>query len=204
MKYLFIDTSSSFVNIYIIEDSNVLVYKKIETLKDMANSIMPLIRDSFNEVDFDIKDIDKIFVTVGPGSFTGVRVGITVAKTISWSLNIPVYPISTLEYLASIDCNCNKIISIIDARRGNVFVGFYDSNLNKLATEKLVRYDSLNIADDTIVVSYDGVYDSTISKVDIVKLINKHLNDKDINPHKLVPNYLKKTEAEENFNDQIL
>lgn len=201
MKYLFIDTSSSFVNIYIIKDSNVLVYKKIETLKDMANSIMPLIRDSFNEVDFDIKDIDKIFVTVGPGSFTGVRVGITVAKTISWGLNIPVYPISTLEYLASIDSNCNKIISIIDARRGNVFSAVYDLNLNKLATEKLVSYDSLNIADDTVVVSYDGVYDSTISNVNILKLINKHLDDKSINPHKLVPNYLKKTEAEENLND---
>ena len=201
MKYLFIDTSSSFINIHIIEDSKVLVYKKVETLKDMANSIMPLIRDSFNEVDFDIKDIDKIFVTVGPGSFTGVRVGITVAKTISWGLNIPVYPISTLEYLASIDTNCNKIISIIDARRGNVFSAVYDSNLNKIVTEKLVSYDSLNIADDTIVVSYDGVYDSTISNVNILKLINKHLDDKDINPHKLVPNYLKKTEAEEKLND---
>ena len=201
MKYLFIDTSSSFVNIYIIEDSKVLVYKKIETLNDMANTIMPLIRESFNEVNFVIKDINKIFVTVGPGSFTGVRVGITVAKTISWGLNIPVYPISTLEYLASIDSNCNKIISIIDARRGNVFAGFYDSNLNKLDTEKLVSYESLNISDDTMVVSYDGVYDSTISNVDIAKLINKHLNDKDINPHKLVPNYLKKTEAEEKLND---
>lgn len=201
MKYLFIDTSCSFVNIYIIEDSNVLVYKKIETLKDMANSIMPLIRDSFNEVDFDIKDIDKIFVTVGPGSFTGVRVGITVAKTIACGLNIPVYPISTLEYLASIDCNCNKIISIIDARRGNVFSAVYDLNLNKLDTEKLVGYDELSKDDDTLVVSYDGVYNSTISNVNILKLINKHLDDKSINPHKLVPNYLKKTEAEENLND---
>ncbi len=201
MKYLFIDTSSSFVNIYIIEDSNVLVYKKIETLKDMANSIMPLIRDSFKEVDFDIKDIDKIFVTVGPGSFTGVRVGITVAKTIAWGLNIPVYPISTLEYLASIDTNCNKIISIIDARRGNVFSAVYDLNLNKLDTEKLVGYDELSKDDDTLVVSYDGVYNSTISNVNILKIVNKHLDDKSINPHKLVPNYLKKTEAEENLND---
>ena len=132
MKSLFIDTSSSFVNIYILKDNSILVSKSHHTLKDMANSIMPLIRESFNEVDFDIKDIDKIFVTVGPGSFTGVRVGITVAKTISWSLSIPVYPISTLEYLASIDTNCNKIISIIDARRGNVFAGFYDLNLNNL------------------------------------------------------------------------
>ena len=200
MKYLFIDTSNSFINIYIIEDNKILVYKHVETLKDMANTIMPLIRDAFNEVSFDIKDIDKIFVTVGPGSFTGLRVGITVAKTISWSLKIRVYPISTLEYLASINTDYKRIVPIIDARRGNVFAGFYSSNLKKVDDEKLINYDSLNINDDTVVVSYDGVYNSTVSNINIIKLINKHLEDKDINPHELVPNYLKKTEAEEKLN----
>lgn len=199
--YLFIDTSNSFINIYIVKDNSILAHKKVETLKDMANTIIPLIRDLFNEVNFKINDVDKIFVTLGPGSFTGIRLGITVAKTISWSLSIPVYPISTLEYLASINTKCDKIISIIDARRGNVFAGFYDSNLCKLDIEKLVRYESLDISDDNIVVSYDGVYDSSVSNVDILKLINKHLDDKAINPHELIPNYLKKTEAEEKLND---
>ena len=192
MKYLFIDTSNSFINIYIVKDKEVLNKKHYQTLKDMANSIMPLIRESFNEVDFKVNDIDKIFVTVGPGSFTGVRVGITVAKTISWSLNIPVYPIST-KY--------NKIISIIDARRENVFTGYYDSNLNKIKNEELVSIDSIKKNEDTILVSYDGVYDSAVIDTNIIKLINKHLNDKSVNPHELVPNYLKKTEAEEKIND---
>ena len=200
MKYLFIDTSNSFISIYIVKDNKVLVYKKVETLKDMANTIMPLIRDAFNEVNFHIKDIDKIFVTIGPGSFTGIRVGITVAKTISYCLNIPVYPISTLEYLSSVNTNYRKIISIIDARRGNVFAGFYDFNLNKLEDEKLVSYDAIDIPNDTVVVSYDGVHDSKILDIDIIKLINKHKNDDEINPHMLVPNYLKKTEAEEKLN----
>lgn len=201
MKCLFIDTSNSFINIYIVKDDSVLVYKNVKTLKDMANTIMPLIRQSFNEVNFDIKDVDKIFVTIGPGSFTGVRVGITVAKTISWSLNIDVYPISTLEYLSSIDTKYSRIIPIIDARRGNVFTAVYDNYLNKLEDEKLIGYEDINKDEDTLVVSYDGVYESTISNVDIIKIINKHLDDKAINPHKLVPNYLKKTEAEEKLND---
>ena len=200
MKYLFIDTSNSFISIYIVKDNKVLVYKKVETLKDMANTIMPLIREAFNEVNFHIKDIDKIFVTIGPGSFTGIRVGITVAKTISYCLNIPVYPISTLEYLSSINTNYRKIISIIDARRDNVFVGFYDTNLNKLEDEKMVSYDAIDIPNDTVVVSYDGIYDSSVLDIDIIKLINKHKNDDEINPHMLVPNYLKKTEAEEKLN----
>ena len=201
MKYLFIDTSNSFINIYIVKDNEVLIKKHYQTLKDMANSIMPLIRESFNEVDFQVNSIDKIFVTVGPGSFTGVRVGITVAKTISWSLGIPVYPISTLEYLASINTKFSKIISIIDARRGNVFAGYYDSNLDKFNDEELISIDLIKKCEDCILVSYDGVYNSEIIDVDIVKLINKHVNDKSVNPHELVPNYLKKTEAEEKLND---
>ena len=192
MKCLFIDTSNSFINIYIVEDNSVLVYKHVETLKDMANTIMPLIRESFNDVSFDIKDIDKIFATVGPGSFTGLRVGITVAKTISWGLKIPVYPISTLEFLASIDTDYTRIVPIIDARRGNVFVGAYDSNLNRLESEKLISYDNITKDNGTIFVSYDGVYSSDISNVNIIKLIKKHINDESVDPHKLVPNYLKK------------
>ena len=82
-----------------------------------------------------------------------------------------------------------------------MFSAVYDLNLNKLDTEKLVGYDELSKDDDTLVVSYDGVYNSTISNVNILKIVNKHLDDKSINPHKLVPNYLKKTEAEENLND---
>lgn len=201
MKYLVIDTSNNFINIYIINKDTILVNESVHTLKDMANTIMPLIRDCFKKTDFEIRDIDKIFVTVGPGSFTGVRVGITVAKTISWGLNIPVYPISTLQYLASINTDKNRIISIIDARRGNVFVGVYDRDLNLLDKEKLISYSDLIINDDDIIVSYDGIYNSSIIKNDIIKLINYHLNDEDINPHHLIPNYLKKTEAEEKLND---
>lgn len=201
MKCLFIDTSNSFINIYIVDNDCIVVKESYNTLKDMANMIMPLIRKCFDKCGFKIKEIDKIFVTNGPGSFTGVRVGITVAKTIAWSLHIPVYPISTLEYLASIDTNKDRIISIIDARRGNVFVGHYDLDLNLLEEEKLTSYNNLIISDDDIVVSYDGVYNSNIIDRDIIKLIKKHLNDNSVNPHNLFPNYLKKTEAEEKLND---
>ena len=54
MKYLFIDTSNSFINIYIVKDNEVLIKKHYQTLKDMANSIMPLIRECFNEVGFKV------------------------------------------------------------------------------------------------------------------------------------------------------
>lgn len=201
MKSLFLDTSANYINVYLIENNVVVYSESLTVLKDMSNKIVPLIRESFESVSFSINDLDKVFVTIGPGSFTGVRIGLTFAKTVAWGLNIPIYPISTLEFLASVHTNKKRVISIIDARRGNVFAGYYDNNLNKLDSEHLIPFSSIDILGDDLLVSYDGIYDSYKLDIDIIKLINKHKDDLPVNPHDLVPNYLKKTEAEENLHD---
>lgn len=202
MKYLFIDTSFLFINIYVVEDDKVIKNCNLKVEKDMSNKILPLIRGLLSELDMRISDINKIFITIGPGSFTGVRIGLTVAKVISWGLDIPLIPVSTLEYLASIkSLTKDKIRPIIDARRGNVFTALYDRNLDVLEKEELILFDNIKITEDVEIVSYDGVNDSVVATVDVVKLINKHINDIPVNPHTLVPNYLKKTEAEEKLND---
>ena len=84
MKILFIDTSSFFVNIAITNGDRILIKIQKEIKSDMSSIILPIIRDSFNSVDFELKDLDKIFVVNGPGSFTGIRVGVSIAKTIAW------------------------------------------------------------------------------------------------------------------------
>ena len=112
MKILFLDTSSFFVSIAIVDNSNIL-YKYNGIIKDdMSSKIMPLIREGFNSIDFDIKDIDKIMVVNGPGSFTGVRIGVTVAKTIAWSLKKDIITISSLEYLATTNCSTSFCFSV--------------------------------------------------------------------------------------------
>ncbi len=201
MNYLFLDTSYNSISIYVIQNNNVLISNQKIVQKDMANSILPLLRELLNSCNLSINNIDKLFVTVGPGSFTGVRIGVTVAKVISSCLGIPVIPISTLEFLASITSNYKKIIPIIDARRGNVYYAVYDNNLNLLVKEQLTPLQLID-KNDAIIVSYDGFAGSKIMDIDILKLINKHQLDKPINPHQLVPNYLKKTEAEEKLNDK--
>lgn len=201
MRSLFLDTSSNYIHIYIIENENILIDETLVVEKDMSNKILPLVRESFNKLQFTINDLDKLFVTIGPGSFTGVRIGIAFVKTVAWSLNIPVYPISTLEYLACLKDNRKDVISIIDARRGNVFAGYYNFNLNKLEDEKLIPFADICNSDDIELVSFDGCYNSKKCEIDILKLLQKHKNDVPINPHDLTPNYLKKTEAEEKLND---
>ncbi len=198
MKILFLDTSSFFVSIAIVDNSNIL-YKYNGIIKDdMSSKIMPLIREGFNSIDFDIKDIDKIMVVNGPGSFTGVRIGVTVAKTIAWSLKKDIITISSLEYLATTNCNTKYIIPMIDARRGFVFSGVYDSDLNIIEKDCYTAINSFDkyLSSGTIV-SNDDIDGSINPNYDIIKIINKHINDIPQNPHSVKPEYLKLTEAEE-------
>lgn len=203
MRSLFIDTSSLNLILSII-DNNKILYKYIESVEqDMSNKIIPMIDDGFKKCPFELKDIDKIFIVNGPGSFTGVRIGVTVAKTIAYCFHIDVVPISSLEFIATTNCDKEYIVPLIDARRGNVFAGIYDKNLNNILPDQLINYNELinNLNSNYQLIGYN-ISDAIEPSYDILKIINKHLNDKPINPHLLNPRYLKLTEAEEKLNDK--
>lgn len=198
MRSLFINTSSFYMSLAILEDDKLLYKKEEEILVDMASKIIPEIELSFNNVSFGLEDIDKIFVVNGPGSFTGVRVGVTVAKTVAWALKKDVIPISSLELLATTPVETDNVISVIDARRGYVFAGVYDKDLNIVMPDKYILKDDLEeYLDNGTMVSYDKLDGVSMPSIDIVKIVEKHKNDDSINPHALKPNYLKLTEAEE-------
>ena len=143
MRSLFINTSSFYMSLAILEDGKLLYKKEEEILVDMASKIIPEIELSFNNVSFGLEDIDKIFVVNGPGSFTGVRVGVTVAKTIAWALKKDVIPLSSLQLLATTPVETDNVISVIDARRGYVFAGVYDKDLNIVMPDKYILKDDL-------------------------------------------------------------
>ena len=198
MRCLFIDTSSFFINIAITYNNTIIYHKYTKVERDMSSLIIPIIKEGFDSVSFDIKNLDKIFIVNGPGSFTGVRVGVTVAKTIAWSLNIPLIPISSLEVIASTNSDKKYHVGLIDARRGNVFAGVYDKELNVIKEDRFINFNELDINDYYELIG-EGYKESN---PDILKVINKHINDEDINPHVLKPNYLKLTEVEEKLNDK--
>ena len=90
---------------------------------------------------------------------------------------------------------------MIDGRRGNVFAGIYDLELNCIRKDELVNLDELtkDLKDNYEFISYDNVACKNVikPKIDVLKIVNKHINDTSVNPHKLNPNYLKLTQAEE-------
>lgn len=202
MNYLFIDTSSSNVIVAIVKDTNIVscFNKKVDL--DLSVNIIPIITRIFDESKMVANDIDTIFVVNGPGSFTGIRIGVTIAKTYAWSLKKKITPISSLEVMATTPFEGEYIIPVIDARRAYVYAGIYDSKLISKNQDEYVSLEELSkkVPKNSVYVSYDDInIDHIKPKVDIIRLIQKHINDKEVNPHSLNPNYLKMTEAEENL-----
>lgn len=199
---LVIDTSSSYVTVSIIKNNTILNEFKNKIDSDIASKIIPIINMQLTKLNMEISEVERIFVVNGPGSFTGVRIGVTIAKTIAWSLNIKVIPISSLELMATTKTDKKYIVSLIDARRGNVYAGIYDNDLNCVLDDKLVSISDILRYDNSeyLFVSYDAIKDIETEKpnTDVLKVINKHIDDIGIVAHELKPKYLKLTEAEEN------
>lgn len=210
MISLFLDTSSSNMIIGIYEDNKELYLDIEKNNNDLSEKLLPAIKKALESINKKINDIDSIYVVNGPGSFTGIRIGVTVAKTISWSLNKKINIISELELLASGDYDKKYIIPMIDARRNCVYAGIYDNNGNNVYRDSyisiedlLIKAKEISLLENFKFVSYDEINLEYVEKpnINILKLICKYKDVKSLNPHFVNPNYLKKTEAEEKLND---
>ena len=202
MISLFIDTSMVNVSISIVKGNKIMSIIQEDIPNEHSKYATSYVKKVIDDAGIDANDIDDILVVNGPGSFTGIRVGVTVAKTIAWALKKDIIPLSSLELMATTLTNKKYIVPMIDARRGNIFSGIYDNELNCIKSDSLVNIKEFikDLDNQYEFVSCDNLGIDNIIKpnIDVLKIIKKHLNDKSINPHNLNPNYLKLTEAEEN------
>ena len=203
MKYLYIDTSSSFLYAAILENDNIISKVCEDYGQSLSEIALPKIAAMFEENNINPKEIDKIIVVNGPGSFTGIRIGITIAKVYAWSLKIKITTISSLEAMA-ISNNSDKVkVPIINARRGYVYGAIYanDKEILKPQNIKLEELQNkLRDINDYIYISNDEFEDiDNIEKYepDFIKIVNKYKDKEEINPHLVNPEYLKLTAAEE-------
>lgn len=204
MISLFLDSSDKKVIVALLSGGKLIDSIIEENDNHLSEKFLPMIERIIAKNQLQIDNIDAIYVINGPGSFTGVRVGVTTAKVMAWGLKKRIIPISELALLATTMTNKKYIVPYIDARRNAVYAGIYDKNLNSVMADAYISIDDLmkkiDHIEDVEFVSYYNTIEHTIEpNIDIEKIVQKHYNDEGINPHQVVPNYLKRTEAEENY-----
>lgn len=178
---LFIDTHDELITIAL--KNNDELYTKTQR-SEYAHSVytMPLIEELFKENNLEIKDLDKIIVVNGPGSFTGIRIGLSIAKTMAYALKININTISSLTaYLVSNNTQGNKK-AVIEDNKG-YYVSVFDKDNNVVVGETYVEEDT-----------YD--YPQVEEKLDVNKIIDYCKDMESENPHFIKANYIKKIEVE--------
>lgn len=185
MKSLIVDTATK--NLYIaLTDGNDVIEEYIcKDSKEHSKNIMPEIERILNKNNINVKELERIYVGIGPGSYTGVRIGVTVCKMLAWTLNIPLYQVSSLYVMCS---KYDDATPLIDARRGNAFCCVYH-NGEAIISEELRAIDTF-IPDKENIIDEDSFAPDPLKIMDKAKLVN---------PHACVPNYLRLTEAERNL-----
>lgn len=126
MKILSIDTASNICGVSILEDSNLICQLDQNTGRTHSENLMPMIHQAFEQSNLTLKDMDLLVCDKGPGSFTGIRIGVATVKAFQDSLSIPCVGVSSLEALAYSIKKEGYIISIIDCKNDNCYFALYE------------------------------------------------------------------------------
>ncbi len=148
MKILAIETSvGRALSLAVSDNKKIISEQRIEVVEDLSFEIVPALKRLLEKAGLSLDSMDGFAVDVGPGSFTGLRIGLSAAKALSFALHKPLVGISSLDILAeSLSCDECQICSIIDAKRSNVYACFYEKKHNQIkrkAAYLLLGVDSL-------------------------------------------------------------
>lgn len=179
MKILSIDTSSNICAVAVLENTKLL--KKYSQNNGLTHSetLMPIIQETLSDINLSLKDIDLIICDKGPGSFTGIRIGVATAKAFSDSLNISAIGISSLEALAYNIKDNGIICSLIDAKKDNVYVSIFENIDGKYLLKRNFSAENIsNFLEELKIATYPITFvgDGAIQYKD--KILNKLPNSK--------------------------
>ncbi|WP_019229475.1 MULTISPECIES: tRNA (adenosine(37)-N6)-threonylcarbamoyltransferase complex dimerization subunit type 1 TsaB [Sedimentibacter] len=179
MKILAIESASVTASCAVSEDFNVLGEFTLSHKKTHSEKLMPLIEELLKELEIKIQDIDVIAVSEGPGSYTGLRIGAAIAKSLAFAGKLPIVNIPTMKSLAGNVYDKEKlIVPVMDAKAGRVYAGIYKWEGEELKSvkeqfpcniEELV--DILNQYQEPVILTGDG-------SVSYRNIIEEKLNNK--------------------------
>lgn len=140
---LHIDTAVDAASFCLMKDGEPILFDSNNNQKDHAAWLHAAIQKGIATTELRMKDLDAIAISIGPGSYTGLRVGLSTAKGFSFALGIPLITVNTLEMMAhAVTGEVDLICPMIDARRMEVFTALYDKNLQEVAKPSAMVLDS--------------------------------------------------------------
>lgn len=196
MKILAIDTSSKVCSVAITEDMKKIVELHSDDERTHSIKLMPMINEAFHSTGLTLNDMDLLACSLGPGSFTGVRIGISTMKAFTDVTNIPVVGVSSLESFAynTIDESMPALqlantlfCSMIDAKNHNVYCGlyrYYNNCLNQITDLTAEDIDTVIAKINTITHTFDNQFNQIVFVGDGTVAYHEQL-EKEIHYNKL-------------------
>jgi len=147
MRILALDTATSACTVAVVDGESVLAELTLQVPRAHSTRLMPLVAQALKESGLDRRDLDAVAVGVGPGSFTGLRIGLATAKGLAFALDKPCVGVCTLKAMAyGTGAQEGLVVSLLDARRGQVYAGIYAAGgRDPAAWEELVGPSHLSL-----------------------------------------------------------
>ena len=162
MLLLAIDTAHHTCSIALAEDQHILTCETDHTPAQQAETLFSLVDAAFRSTDHHYKDLHAIAVSIGPGSFTGIRIGVAAARGMALATGLPLIGITTLEATAwQAHSNSQQetfpIVSVMDARRNQLYIQSFDSDIKQLSQPELIDITlPLHLPRTTFIISGSG------------------------------------------------
>ncbi|MCQ2815172.1 MAG: tRNA (adenosine(37)-N6)-threonylcarbamoyltransferase complex dimerization subunit type 1 TsaB [Bacilli bacterium] len=141
MITIILDSSNTSLSVGLAKDNKLLASKSYKCWQEQSEHMIPELDDLLRKNNVDKNEISEIVVSIGPGSYTGVRIALTIAKVLALSTNALVYPVSSLRALSTIN---EPSICLINARSGRSYIGVYDKQSILLSDRILTNDDVLD------------------------------------------------------------
>jgi len=196
LKRLAIDTSTDYLYLSLLLDCQEVGCVYTRGNNNHSVTIIPLMEDLLKQQNWTLKDINQVIIGIGPGSYTGVRIGVSIAKMIGYLNQVEVKTVSSLLLLAT-SSESEYVLPLIDARRNQGFMALYRQQNHQFTSVKEEALCDIDAYQSTFQIPYEIVKDGCPK---ITKLLDSDSLCPVDNIHELVPNYLQITEAERNRN----
>lgn len=212
-----IDSSAITAGCALYDGTKIVAEQFLNTRHTHSETLLPMVENMLNDAEVKLSDIDRIAVTNGPGSFTGLRISVSCVKGMAMGAGIPVVPVSTLEAIAYNFIGVDGIVcACMDARLNQVYNALFRSEngvITRLCNDRAIKLNELskelNKTDGRVIFAGDGAvlaYEFTEKKYELAPLVLRYQRGSGvclaawkktaIDPAALMPSYLRLSQAE--------